>query len=156
MKLRKADVGDVDGIMALLYQVAAIHHDGRPDLFREGASKYTADELAEILDDSSRPVLVAVDDGNNVRGYAFCVLKETIGDNILTDIRTLYLDDLCIDGNFRGKGIGTMLFESVKNLAREKGCYNVTLNVWSCNGTAMEFYRKCGLVPQKTMLETIL
>ena len=41
-------------------------------------------------------------------------------------------------------------------LARERGCYNVTLNVWACNQTAMDFYRRCGLQVQKTGMEVIL
>ena len=40
--------------------------------------------------------------------------------------------------------------------AKENGCYNVTLNVWSCNESAMKFYEKCGLVPQKVGMEQIL
>ena len=41
-------------------------------------------------------------------------------------------------------------------LRGEQGCYNVTLNVWSCNENAMKFYEKCGLKPQKVCMEVIL
>ena len=34
--------------------------------------------------------------------------------------------------------------------------YNVTLNVWSLNESAMKFYEKCGLKSQKIGMETIL
>ena len=46
--------------------------------------------------------------------------------------------------------------EAVLDFARESGCYNVTLNVWSCNEGAMRFYEKMGLVPQKIGMEKIL
>ena len=42
------------------------------------------------------------------------------------------------------------------DFAKASGCYNVTLNVWSCNESAMKFYEKCGLVPQKVGMEVIL
>ena len=78
------------------------------------------------------------------------------GDNILTDIKTLYIDDLCVDEQIRGKHIGRQIYEYVLAFAKEQGFYNVTLNVWSCNPTAMKFYENCGLVPYKIGMEKIL
>lgn len=69
---------------------------------------------------------------------------------------TLYLDDLCVDESCRGKQVGKSLYEAVLDLARSAGCYNVTLNVWSCNPGAMRFYEKCGLKQQKVGMELIL
>ena len=51
---------------------------------------------------------------------------------------------------------GKKLYEFVVKFAKEEGCYNLTLNVWSCNESAMKFYEKCGLVPQKIGMEYIL
>ena len=79
-----------------------------------------------------------------------------MNDNILTDIRTLYIDDLCVDETIRGQHIGKALYEHVLAFAKESGCYNVTLNVWSLNDSAMRFYEKCGLKPQKIGMEKIL
>ena len=76
--------------------------------------------------------------------------------NILTDVKSLYIDDLCVDEEKRGLHIGKELYEYVLLYAREQRCYNVTLNVWSCNVSAMKFYEKCGLVPQKVHMEKIL
>ncbi|KAI4445792.1 hypothetical protein C823_000309 [Eubacterium plexicaudatum ASF492] len=89
-------------------------------------------------------------------GYAFCMFRQYVNDNILTDIRTLYIDDLCVDENVRGQNIGRQLYEEVLKYARQAGCYNVTLNVWTCNESAMRFYEKCGLKPQKIGMEVIL
>ena len=91
-----------------------------------------------------------------VLGYAFCIFQQHINDNILTDIKTLYIDDLCVDENIRGRHIGKQLYEAVLAFAREQGCYNVTLNVWSLNEPARKFYESCGLKPQKVGMETIL
>jgi len=144
------------GIDRLLLQVLTVHHNGRPDLFRANVRKYTDAELAEILSDDGRPVFVAADGQGQVLGYAFCVLRQRRNDNILTDIKTLYIDDLCVDENVRGQHVGTRLYEFVLDFARRSGCYNVTLNVWTCNPGAMKFYEKCGLKPQKIGMETIL
>ena len=156
MEIRRAEERDISGCMKLLRQVCMVHHNGRPDLFKGPATKYTEDQLREIFRDDARPVFVLTDDEGQVLGYAFCVLKQFLNDNILTDIKTLYIDDLCVDEDFRGQHIGRQLYEHVLSYARSIGCYNVTLNVWSCNESAMRFYEKCGLAPQKIGMEKIL
>lgn len=156
MKIRRAEEKDMNGINKLLCQVLMIHHNGRPDLFKGNVKKYTDEELLEIIKNDTKPIFVGVDDNDTVFGYAFCVFQQHIKDNILTDIKTLYIDDLCVDENSRGQHIGRQLYEYVLAFARESGCYNVTLNVWSCNEDAMQFYEKCGLVPQKIGMEKIL
>ena len=95
-------------------------------------------------------------EGDNVLGYAFCVYVQHIDNNILTDVKTLYIDDLCVDENARGKHVGKSLYEYVVNFAKENGFYNITLNVWELNEGAKRFYEKCGLSVQKTGMEFIL
>ncbi len=144
------------GINKLLCQVLTVHHNGRPDIFKSGAKKYTDAQLEAIIADDKTPIFVAVDEKNAVLGYAFCKLQQHVNDNILTDVKTLYIDDLCVDEGCRGQHIGTTLYEFCAKFAKSIGCYNLTLNVWSCNKSAMRFYEKCGLLPQKVGMEKIL
>ena len=132
MRIRRAQERDMEGINRLLLQVCMVHHKGRPDLFKAGAKKYTDEQLKGII------------------------FKQNTGDNILTDIKTLYIDDLCVEEEIRGQHIGRSLYERVLEFARESDCYNVTLNVWSLNESAMKFYEKCGLKPQKVGMEKLL
>ena len=74
----------------------------------------------------------------------------------VTSAYILYIDDLCVDENLRGNHVGTAIYEAVLEFARKNGCYNVTLNVWSCNESAMKFYQARGLSPQKVGMEVIL
>lgn len=154
MNIRKAEKKDIPQIETLLYQVAKVHSDGRPDLFQAGKKKYTTEELEVLLEDSSRPIYVAEED-NKVLGYAFCIYQENRS-NLLMNIKTLYIDDLCVLEDVRGMHIGTQLYEYVLDVAKENECYNVTLNVWECNEGAKRFYEKCGLKVQKTGMEKIL
>ena len=156
MKVRIAQEKDIERIHSLLVQVAMVHHKGRPDLFKAGKSKYTDEELKVLLRDASRPILAAVDENDCMQGYAFCIFQQYKDHNIMTDIKTLYIDDLCVDETMRGHHIGRMLYEAALDFAREHGCYNLTLNVWSCNENAMNFYQSCGLKPQKVGMEIIL
>lgn len=156
MKVRMAEEKDIPRIHSLLAQVAKVHYQGRPDLFKVGESKYTDEELKALLKDEKRPILAAVDENDCLQGYAFCVFQQYENDNIMTDILTLYIDDLCVEEKMRGMHIGKTLYDAALAFAREHGCYNVTLNVWSCNESAMKFYRSCGLHEQKTGMEVIL
>ena len=153
--ISRATKQDADGILKLLSQVLEVHHNGRPDIFKTGATKYTKDELSLIICDDTKPILVAKS-GIRMLGYAFCVIKSTKDDNILHDMKTLYIDDLCVDERYRGRHIGKALYESAVDLAREYGCYNLTLNVWSANLSALAFYEAQGLTPQKVGMELIL
>ncbi len=154
--IRRAKEQDMDGINKLLGQVLMVHHNGRPDLFKSGTKKYIDEELGDIIRDDTKPIFVAVDEREEVAGYAFCIFQQHIDNHILTDIKTLYIDDLCVDEAIRGQHIGKLLYEHVLTFAKEQGCYNVTLNVWSLNESAMKFYESCGLVPQKIGMEKIL
>lgn len=155
MQIRRAQAKDMEGIDRLLYQVLTVHHNGRPDLFKGNVKKYTDQELAELIRDDTRPIFVGVEE-DRVLGYAFCVFQQHKDDNILTDIKTLYIDDLCVEESCRGQHIGRQIYEYVLDFARQQGCYNVTLNVWACNPAAQKFYESCGLVPQKIGMEKIL
>ena len=156
MNIRRAEERDIPRMGELLLQVCRVHCQGRPDLFREGGRKYTDGELRELLLDGDRPILVAETEEGFVAGYAFCVRQEHRGEGSFNDLTTLYLDDLCVDEHCRGQHVGQALYEAVLALARSMGCYNVTLNVWSCNPGAMRFYEKCGLKQQKIGMEVIL
>ncbi len=156
MNIRRAELSDMPGINKLLNQVLMVHHNGRPDLFKANVKKYTNEELTDIIEDDKKPIFVAVDDNNQVLGYAFCIFQQYINNNILTDIKTLYIDDLCVDEEKRGMHIGKALYDFVVSFAKTEGCYNITLNVWSCNESAMRFYESCGLIPQKVGMEKIL
>lgn len=156
MIIRRAKPEDMPDIVRLLEQVQDIHHKGRPDLFKAGARKFADEQLKDIICDDGRPVFVAEDAAKTVRGYVFCIKIQKPDDNILTDIKTIYIDDLCVDAEARGQHIGRQLYEYVLDYAKREGCYNVTLNVWACNTSAIKFYQSCGLVPQKIGMEKIL
>ena len=155
MEIRFAKAEDVAGILALLRQVGRVHHVGRPDLFRSNAQKYGASQVLAMLDSGKTPIFVAVEE-DKVLGYGFCMFKEYKNDPVICDHTSLYIDDLCVDENCRGKGIGKAIYGEIIRYAKMRKVYNVTLNVWSCNPSAMKFYESLGLQPQKVGMETII
>lgn len=155
MNIRRAKDKDLKEINELLGQVDLVHHIIRPDLFNIG-NKYTDEQVLEIIKDEKTPVFVAVDENDKAMGYAFCMFKQHLTEEFLTDIKTLYIDDLCVYEHLRGKHIGKALYDYVCEFAKENGCYNITLNVWEGNDSAKRFYESVGMKPQKFGMEMIL
>ncbi|MBQ6373088.1 MAG: GNAT family N-acetyltransferase [Clostridia bacterium] len=153
--VRRAEPRDIPAIMDLLVQVDMVHHNGRPDLFKGPATKYSSGELAGIIADDDTPVFVCTDDGGRVLGHGFCIRQHS-GGQLMVEHDTLYIDDICVDEAARGQHVGQALYAHILEYARALGCYNVTLNVWSCNPGAMRFYEKMGLTPYRVSMEKIL
>lgn len=151
--IRRADKNDIGRIMELLRQVNRVHHTIRPDLFKL-QTKYNEQELEVLLNNDNSPIFV-YDDGS-VLGHAFCQVSEVRDHRLLQDVKTLYIDDICVDETARGKHVGKALYEHVRDYARTIGCYNITLNVWEGNDAAYAFYKSMGMQVQKTGMETIL
>jgi ribosomal protein S18 acetylase RimI-like enzyme len=152
MEIRFAEAKDVTGILALLRQVGQVHHQGRPDIFRQGAQKYGASQILAMLDSSKTPIFVAVAE-EKILGYGFCQVKNYDHDPVFTNRTEIYIDDLCVDENCRGRGIGKEIYHEILRYAKMRKATAVTLNVWCCNTEAMAFYEKMGLKPQKIGME---
>ncbi len=153
MIVRRAEPRDASRINDLLYQVAKIHADGRPDIFKSATKKYTDEELIKIIECDSTPIFAALSDDGYLVGYAFCICKEIKDNILLCDKKTLYIDDICVDENMRGQHVGKHLYEYVRAFAKENSFDDITLNVWAFNESAYKFYEKCGMTPQRIIME---
>ena len=121
-----------------------------------GATKYSHQEIKDIVNGENTPVYVLVDQEDCAVGYAFCSLLEEKETENLYAKRTLYIDDLCVKEDLRGKGYGKKLYDYVLLRAKEFSCDRVTLNVWHLNQSALRFYEKLGMKPLKTTMETLI
>ena len=156
MNIRIAEEKDINRILQLLSQVLEIHASLRPDLFISGTTKYTHDELRELLKNQNRRIYVATDENDFVTGYVFCEIREQRNRSNQVPFRSIYIDDFCVDESMRQNHIGQALFDHVKSEAQKIGCYEITLNVWEGNDSARIFYEKMGFAPKSTTMEYIL
>ena len=152
--IRRAEIKDIPGIIELLHQVDMVHHVLRPDLFKPNTTKYDEQELETLMSDDNKPVFVFED--GMILGHAFCLVTEVKDDKLLQDIKTLYIDDICVDEKARGKHVGKALYEYVRDYAQSIGCNNITLNVWDGNDAALSFYRNMGMKVQKRTMAIVL
>ena len=155
-EIRRAVRSDIPKLEELLLEVLNIHAAGRPDIFIPDTTKYSRDELEEMLRDPMRPVFVITDETHTVAGYAMCEIHRRMHSSNMTDIITLFIDDLCVSKTKRGMHYGARLYEAVKDYARSIHAYHITLNVWTCNPGAVAFYETIGLKPMEYVMEEIL
>ncbi|MDO4176204.1 MAG: GNAT family N-acetyltransferase [Bacillota bacterium] len=151
--IRRAEEKDLARVNDLLEQVLTVHAEARPDIFIPGTKKYRDEELLAIFADDSTPVFVFADEADVTQGYAFCTFEEIKNSNNMRDMKTLYIDDVCVDEACRGQHIATQLYEYVREYAKAEGCDRITLNVWEVNPTARAFYDAMGMKPLKTVME---
>ncbi len=59
----------------------------------------------------------------------------------------LYLEDLFVKPEARGKGYGRALLIHLAKIARDRGCGRMEWAVLNWNGPAIQFYRKLGAKP---------
>ena len=155
MEIRLATESDIEDIKSLLLQIDLIHNDIRPDIFKRNALKYNNDDLIEIINNPLTPIFNYYDN-NKVIGHCFTQIIEIKNNNVLQDVKTLYIDDLCVDKNHRGKHIGHKLYDYIVEYDRNNNFYNITLNAWAGNDNALRFYESNGLKIQKYGMEMVL
>ncbi len=156
IQIRRAVDKDIPRLHELLGQVLQIHAEIRPDIFISGTTKYTDEELREMIRNEEKPIYVAADEQDVCVGYAFCQLRQQPFSNNMVPFQSLFIDDLCVDEKMRGQHVGESLFAFVKEEAKRLGCYEVTLNVWEGNTSAEKFYEKMGMKTKERQMEYIL
>ena len=153
--IRKATHNDIPRILELLSQVNDVHAEGRPDFFIKGKRKYNEEDLLKIINDDTTPVFVC-EENDDIKGYAFCVIQDLSQCDNLRPDKSLYIDDICVDENYRRHGVGKKLYEHVVQFAKEEKCFNITLNVWAKNPGAQAFYESMGMTVQKVCMEKVI
>jgi len=153
--VRSAVQADNLRIRPLQSEIAKLHFEGRPDLFRPEPRFYTEDEFARMLADPKRFIFVAQEEGIVV-GYAFASVVHMRSHPTYVDFDVFHIDDICVLERCRGKGIGKMLFSVCKEEALRAHCMLMDLGVLSFNQDAISFYKSCGMTEQQRRMELIL
>jgi diamine N-acetyltransferase len=153
--IRPAVAADREKIRPLQKEIADLHHDGRPDLFREEARYFTDEEFADRLNGDQYVSLIAEDDSGRVVGYALGWVISYRNHGTYVDHDCLYLDDICVLHDCRHRGIGRALMEACRCEAEKRGCTSLELSVWCFNRDAIAFYQYCGYAARTLRMECL-
>ena len=104
----------------------------------------TEDELAAIIESDSATVLVAEDEGGTILGSMTLVVFR-----IPTGVRA-WIEDVVVDTEARGMGIGQALNEYAINLAEQAGAKTIDLTSRPSRESANRLYKRLGFVARET------
>lgn len=149
MKIRNMAEKDYKEVDRIMQQVHHLHMENRPDLYVEQTPFFSKEEYMELIKDENRIAVVAEEDGH-ISGVCFVSMRMK---TCMVRRRTAYMDDLCVEKTYQGRGIGKLLFQYVEIHAKEKGAERLDLMVWSFNERAKIFYESLGMRPQRYIME---
>ena len=138
--IRMAEKEDWQRIRPLQKEIADLHYEGRPDLFKSEPRYFTAESFAQRLNDPKHTVYIAETETGEVVGYAFAWVIPHRNHPTYVDFDCFYLDDICVLSTYRKQGIGKQLFECCKQKAQELDCKMIELGVFAFNRDAIAFY----------------
>jgi len=85
---------------------------------------------------------------HEIVGYAECAFEVVGSDSWINerffasrDMRPLFVEELAVDPDFHGQGIGSFILEQLEHLAKVRGCTHLVLEVAENNENALHFYR---------------
>ena len=58
MTIRLAKPKDIPALLSLLEQILSVHHQARPDIFKESGGKYSEEELKQLMAQEQTPIFV--------------------------------------------------------------------------------------------------
>lgn len=148
--VRPATRADLDALTRLGEGIQALHHHGRPDLFRTPDAALLRDFFEARLDDSH--VLIAEVDGSPV-GYLFAEHRERSASPFFHASSLLYIHHIAVAPDSRSAGVGTALVAAAADLAQLLGARAIRLDSWQFNEDAHDFFRLRGFQPINTVFE---
>ena len=131
---------DFKRINELALQVHEMHVTWNPDIFKS-VKEVINKEYFENLIKNEEIYIAKVD--KEIVGYIIFNIKEKENPSMRYR-KQLNIDAICVDEKYRGKGIGTKILESIKEIAKTKGCTDLYLTVNQENENAIKVYEKFG------------
>ena len=151
--IRPAKAEDYESVKNLLKQSLEHHSELRPDTYRVSDNFISTGEYSEML--SQTHILLATDSENKVYGLITYSTGQ-ITANSVHHFHRMFIHELTVDKGCRRSGVATLLMDTVKNIAREKGVDRIQLNVNALNSGAIALYEKQGFVPEMYKMEYII
>ncbi|NGZ74426.1 GNAT family N-acetyltransferase [Saccharibacillus alkalitolerans] len=159
--IRQAREEDYEEAARLIGQLQTLHARARPDLYRMPEEPLQRDVYADWLRQEDRFTYVVEDaaaeetsgQAPRLAAYVACRMESVPAGRALMSRRVLFVDDLVVDDERRGTGIGTELVEFVRKHARTVEADAVELNVAGFNEQAAAFYAALGFGVKSSRLE---
>jgi ribosomal protein S18 acetylase RimI-like enzyme len=113
-------------------------------------SKQGKNYFSKAIDSNDYICLVARNDDQKIVGYLVCNIDEY---GFRTKNPVAEVENMNIEEEFRGKGVGTMLIHEVKMMLKQRNVKLLRVECFAKNKKAIDFYRKTGFIDHALILE---
>ena len=149
MNIRKANTNDIDNnLLNIFIDGFRLHLQNRNDVFDNKSNEKLKDELVDLI--QNKGILVAEENGS-ILGFTEFLTNKLI--EVDKHSKTLWIDQLVVDEQERGKKISSLLIKKVEEIAKKEKCSRVELCCWSFNKHANEVYNHLGFKEQRVIFE---
>lgn len=149
--IRIATMDDARAIVEQTAEVQRLHYEAMPGTFRaphEGL--FPPEKLAALLSDANAVVAVA-EIGGDVVGHIYGQITH-YGSVFRHRESAVYVHQIGVRKDMRGKGIGTALIAFLERRAGELGFGSLGLDHWAFNSSARDFFTARGFAPSQVKL----
>ena len=140
MNVRQAVSSDGLLLSSLSVDVQRLHAEHHPEFFKMPKSDdFAVSFFNTLLADISVRVFIAEEKGEAL-GYVVCKSMERPENPFTFAMRYLFIDQISVRPNARGRGVGTALMKQAEGLAGELGVHKIQLDSWDFNTNAHSFF----------------
>ncbi|MDM1397303.1 GNAT family N-acetyltransferase [Myroides odoratimimus] len=143
--IRKAHLEDIPTIQQLYFNLFEVMADLESH-YMKAAQQDTA-FIESVIKGENDFIIFAAEDDKEVQGFAIAQLQSAPPYNCFVQQRCVYLMDLVVDPDSRGKGYGKKLIHAVKEWGVQNKVDYFELNVLSQNKKAIDLYLREGFEP---------
>lgn len=154
MNIRRVVKEDFEGILNLQLQLEAVEIKFDDNLKEKCyATNKGMEKLKNRIADKENISYVAIDKGNTIIGF---IDGRVPNDEWWYKETVAYLNHICVDQNYRRKGIAIVLLQEFEQEAKNKGAKYIRILAFPKNKPAISFYSKNGFVEYSTYYSKIL
>jgi len=143
MTIKIIKTSDTELLATLNHDVQKIHHNIEPELFKPYSQENMKKLFDDALENEKASAYVAYFD-DVVAGYMLLNIKYSEANYFKESYSALLIDQICVESNFKGKGIGKSLVDFAKTYAKELDISRIEMNYWTKNNNSGEFFRSQG------------
>ena len=151
MNIRKMEINDYKQVHNLIEQVHDLHLKHRADIYRD-KDPISFEDFSQFVNDSNYVCYVAEKD-KNIVGEVIAVKKEIKEEKVFKHRVVIFIEDICVDVEYRRQGIGKTLYEKVLLYAKDNNIDSIELVVWSFNNDAIRFYEELKMTQKNVRYE---
>ncbi len=147
IRIEPASSSDAATLASLNRHVHQLHVEQAPRFFGQPSEAETQAAFAELLAQPNTRAFVAYADDMPV-GYALARIQERPAGTFNPSRRWLYVDQISVEPEWKGRGIGHELIRAVVDCARAAEIDELETETWAFNTKAQEFFSAVGFQPK--------